>query len=120
MRITRRRLGLGRLGLGRLGVGIGLAGLVVASIAIVAPAAIAKKPGATGASGGGKTSLRRLQGVNFVGSCRFSHEAPDDPIVFFQKAGSVPRPYVRGQHDNERVLDGRLAAERLDHLQEAR
>ncbi len=88
MRITRRRLGLGRLGLGRLGVGIGLAGLVVASIAIVAPAAIAKKPGATGASGGGKTSLRRLQGVNFVGSCRFSHEAPDDPIVFFQKAGA--------------------------------
>jgi uncharacterized protein DUF1996 len=28
------------------------------------------------------TSLRQLQGVNFIGSCRFSHEATDDPIVF--------------------------------------
>jgi Domain of unknown function (DUF1996) len=27
-------------------------------------------------------NLRTLQGVNFVGSCMFSHQAKDDPIVF--------------------------------------
>ena len=27
-------------------------------------------------------NLRALQGVNFVGSCKFSHAAKDDPIVF--------------------------------------
>ena len=32
--------------------------------------------------------LRRLQGVNFIGNCRFSHRAPDDPIVFPGKPGA--------------------------------
>ena len=79
MRITGRRLG----------VGIGLAALVVASIATVAPSAVAKKgPGGMATTTDrGRVSLRRLQGVNFIGSCRFSHEAPDDPIVYPQKPG---------------------------------
>jgi Domain of unknown function (DUF1996) len=32
--------------------------------------------------------LRRLQGVNFISSCAFSHRAPDDPIVFPGRAGA--------------------------------
>lgn len=35
-----------------------------------------------GGGDGRANSMRDLQGVNFVGSCRFSHRAPDDPIVF--------------------------------------
>jgi hypothetical protein len=40
--------------------------------------------------GGGSTAITRgdLRGVNFVESCRFSHAAPDDPIVFPGKAGA--------------------------------
>jgi hypothetical protein len=33
-------------------------------------------------------SLRRLQGVNFVGSCAFSHMAMDDPIVYPRQPGA--------------------------------
>jgi hypothetical protein len=58
----------------------------------VVPTAIAKKgPGEQSMAAtrdGGRVSLRRLQGVNFVGSCRASHRAPDDPIVFFGKPGA--------------------------------
>ena len=32
--------------------------------------------------------LRALQGVNFVGSCRFSHMAMDDPIVYPNQPGA--------------------------------
>jgi hypothetical protein len=35
----------------------------------------------------GTMSLSTLQGVNFVGSCRFSHRLPDDPIVAPRKRG---------------------------------
>src|ERR1700750_1200182 len=34
------------------------------------------------------TSLRALQGVNFVGSCTFSHMAMDDPIVYPRQPGA--------------------------------
>jgi Domain of unknown function (DUF1996) len=33
-------------------------------------------------------SLRELQGVNFVGSCTFSHMAMDDPIVYPRQPGA--------------------------------
>jgi hypothetical protein len=33
-------------------------------------------------------SLRQLQGVNFVGSCAFSHMAMDDPIVYPRQPGA--------------------------------
>lgn len=63
----------------QLGVGVGI-GLVVAAAAIatLASAAAAEKGSGRGES---QVSLRRLQGVNFIGNCRFSHRAPDDPIV---------------------------------------
>jgi hypothetical protein len=80
MRFTKRRLG----------VALGLAVLGVACVATLAPTAVAKKgPKQTMASAkADRAALRRLQGVNFVGSCRFSHRNTDDPIVFFQKAGA--------------------------------
>lgn len=69
----------------RLGLGIALAvALALAGVATLAPTAGAKKgPGGTMAQASSdQVSLRRLQGVNFIGNCRFSHRAPDDPIVF--------------------------------------
>src|SRR3954453_23894413 len=33
-------------------------------------------------------NLRALQGVNFVGSCAFSHMAMDDPIVYPRQPGT--------------------------------
>jgi hypothetical protein len=68
----------------RLGFGIGaLVVCVVAALATLAPAAIAKKTPKAGMkeSGSQQVSLRGLQKVNFIGNCRFSHSAPDDPIV---------------------------------------
>jgi hypothetical protein len=64
----------------RLGVGLGLAvALAVAATVVSATALAGKEPGDRG--GADAQSLRRLQGVNFVSTCRFSHRAPDDPIV---------------------------------------
>src|SRR5918999_702294 len=51
-------------------------------------------PGSTALAGkrdrdrGGARSRAGRRGVNFVGACRFSHRAPDDPIVFPGKAGA--------------------------------
>jgi hypothetical protein len=61
---------------------IALAGLVVVGIASTA---LARPP-----AGGVDGDVRRadLLGVNFVESCRFSHQGPDDPIVFFGKPGA--------------------------------
>ena len=61
---------------------IALAGLVVVGIASTA---LAKPP-----AGDATRVLRRadLRGVNFVENCRFSHQAPDDPIVFPGKPGA--------------------------------
>ena len=36
-------------------------------------------------------SMAKLRGVNFVSACTFSHAAPDDPIVFFGRAGASHR-----------------------------
>ena len=52
--------------------------LALLTAAILGPAAFA----------GGAPKMNRdvtrgeLQGVNFIESCRYSHQAPDDPIVF--------------------------------------
>ncbi len=43
---------------------------------------------AGGARGPGDISRADLQGVNFIESCRLSHRAPDDPIVFPGKPGA--------------------------------
>ena len=39
---------------------------------------------------GGRSDITRadLRGVNFIENCRFSHRAPDDPIVFSGKPGA--------------------------------
>jgi Domain of unknown function (DUF1996) len=82
MRITRRRLGAG------IGVAVALA---VAGVVLVGTAAAAKKgPPAAGMATGAlrPAALRRLEGVNFIGNCRFSHRAMDDPIVFFGLPGA--------------------------------
>jgi hypothetical protein len=68
----------------RLGLGIGLVvALAVAGVATLAPTAVAKKAPGAGMSTHTRSviSLRQLEGVNFIGNCRFSHRATDDPIV---------------------------------------
>jgi len=58
------------------------AGVVTFLASFFGPAALAGKPPAD------DVSRADLRGVNFVESCRFSHSAPDDPIVFPGKAGA--------------------------------
>src|SRR6476660_5815339 len=57
---------------------IGLA--VAVWISIVAHTSAAARPAAP--------DLRALQGVNFIGSCAFSHMAMDDPIVYPRQPGA--------------------------------
>ena len=57
--------------------------LVLVLAAALGPAALA----GDGADGNG-VSRADLVGVNFIESCRFSHQAPDDPIVFPGKPGA--------------------------------
>ncbi len=65
--------------------------LIVGALALVSaaglgPAAFAGKPKVEDAQGG--ISRLDLIGVNFVENCRFSHQAPDDPIVFPGQPGA--------------------------------
>jgi Domain of unknown function (DUF1996) len=70
------------------GLGLIVGGtLALAIAAIVGPAALAgDKP--NGGDERSAVSRTDLIGVNFVESCRYSHQAPDDPIVFPGKAGA--------------------------------
>jgi hypothetical protein len=61
---------------------IALTGFVLVA---VASAALAKPPADDLR---GEVSRADLRGVNFVENCRFSHQAPDDPIVFPGRAGA--------------------------------
>ncbi|MCI0634303.1 MAG: DUF1996 domain-containing protein [Actinobacteria bacterium] len=63
---------------------IAAAGIVTFLASFFGPAALAGKPSDN------ERDVRRgdLRGVNFVETCRFSHSAPDDPIVFPGKAGA--------------------------------
>ena len=70
-------------GLGLIGAGA----LILVTAAILGPAALAgDKP----KNGDERAAISRadLRGVNFIENCRFSHQAPDDPIVFFGKPGA--------------------------------
>ena len=58
------------------------AGVLTFLAALFGPAALA------GDGDGRKVTRADLRGVNFVENCRFSHSAPDDPIVFPGKAGA--------------------------------
>ncbi len=59
--------------------------LVVASLLPLAAVLVVST--AFARSSGGSTSTARLEGVNFVSRCTFSHTAPDDPIVYPGKPG---------------------------------
>lgn len=56
-------------------------------LALAAAAAGALGPAAVAGPKQGKPPRLGVRGVNFVSSCRFSHRAPDDPIVFPGKPG---------------------------------
>jgi hypothetical protein len=60
--------------------------LVLAIAAYLGPTALAGKP--MDGKGLVATSRAELRGVNFVESCRYSHMAMDDPIVFPGKPGA--------------------------------
>ena len=66
-------------------IATGAAVLVVA--AMLGPAALAGDKPKTGDE---RSAISRadLVGVNFVENCRYSHQAPDDPIVFPGKPGA--------------------------------
>ena len=59
--------------------------LVLGVAAVLGPAAFAGKPKMDDEQNG--ISRVDLIGVNFIENCRFSHQAPDDPIVFPGKPG---------------------------------
>ena len=67
-------------------VGIAL----VASLAALATAVVVAGAWAESGppSGVAATRTAQLLGVNFVGNCRFSHRAPDDPIVSARRPGA--------------------------------
>ena len=62
---------------------IGLGAIVLLAAAVLGPAAFAGKPRDEDAN----VTRADLVGVNFVENCRYSHQAPDDPIVFPGKPG---------------------------------
>ena len=66
-------------------IALGAVALVVA--AVLGPAALA---GGKPKSGDERAAISRadLVGVNFVENCRYSHQAPDDPIVYPAKPGA--------------------------------
>jgi hypothetical protein len=65
---------------------IAAGGLTLAIAGTLGPAAFA---GDNSRNGDERRSISRdLRGVNFIESCRFSHRAPDDPIVFPGKPGA--------------------------------
>ena len=73
----------------RLGMGVAfLVALAAAGVAMLAPTAVAQKEPATMGKSDRPTVLRRLEGVNFIGNCAFSHRNTDDPIVFAQMPGA--------------------------------
>ncbi|HXG76931.1 MAG TPA: DUF1996 domain-containing protein [Gaiellaceae bacterium] len=63
-------------------VTLGAAGLLAVGLAA---SALAKPPSRDGREAMSRADLR---GVNFVETCRFSHRAPDDPIVFPGRPGA--------------------------------
>lgn len=60
---------------------------LVAVIFLLPLAAVLAASTAVAGSSGGSVSMARLQGVNFVSRCAFSHRAPDDPIVYPGRPG---------------------------------
>jgi hypothetical protein len=65
--------------------------LVLALLGAAGAATVAVAVAMAGPSGGRVGSVAQLRGVNFVSTCRFSHAAPDDPIVYPGKPGASHR-----------------------------
>ncbi len=83
--------------------------LVLALAATLGPTAFARgKP-----DGGQPISRADLVGVNFIENCRFSHRAPDDPIVFPGKTGaSHDHTFVGNRSTNASSTFGSLRSSR--------
>jgi hypothetical protein len=84
-------------------------------IALLATAGVVVSVAAAGPNDrgrGNKGMKRQLAGVNFISSCRFSHRAPDDPIVFPGKPGlSHDHSFVGNASTNAfSTVDSLLAA----------
>jgi Domain of unknown function (DUF1996) len=84
-------------------------GIVTFLASFFGPAAFAgKQPGQNGEP---DVTPGDLRGVNFVENCRFSHSAPDDPIVFPGKAGaSHDHTFVGNRSTNAFSTYGSLRA----------
>ncbi len=63
-----------------------LGAVLLVAVAALGPAALARDTPKTGDEP--VVSRSDLVGVNFIENCRFSHQAPDDPIVFPGKSGA--------------------------------
>jgi hypothetical protein len=61
---------------------------VLSSLALAAATAVGAWAGSGPPSSGSRASMAQLRGVNFVETCRFSHRAPDDPIVAPSRPGA--------------------------------
>ena len=94
------------------GLGLIAAGaLVLAIAAILGPAALAGEKPKTDDERPG-ISRADLRGVNFIENCRFSHRAPDDPIVFPGKPGaSHDHTFVGNRTTNASSTFGSLRSE---------
>ncbi len=86
--------------------------LRVLVLALLAPLATAVLvTGALAGDGDGKRKMHRLQGVNFISSCGFSHRAPDDPILFPGRPGaSHDHSFVGNRTTNASSTLGSLLA----------
>ena len=86
---------------------IALGAVALVAAAVLGPAAFAGKP----KTGDERAAISRadLVGVNFVENCRYSHQAPDDPIVFPGKPGASHQHTFVGNRSDERVLELRVA-----------
>ncbi len=88
---------------------IALGGLVLAAAAVLGPAALAGGKPTTGEESA--ISRAALVGVNFVENCRYSHQAPDDPIVFPGRPGlSHQHTFVGNRTTNASSSYGALRA----------
>ena len=80
------------------GIGLIAAGAMLLAVApILGPVALAGDKPKTGDE---QATLSRadLVGVNFIENCKFSHQAPDDPIVFPGKPGASHQHTFVGNH----------------------
>ena len=66
----------------------GLAFIVLGLVLCAAAAALGQSALARGKPNDDPVPRAQLVGVNFVENCRYSHQAPDDPIVFPGQPGA--------------------------------